>query len=60
MLGPHSHLPLPPSALSPQFTVEASPSYMLMADTLASIAIMMPHVKIIASLREPVERMLSE
>ena len=49
-----------PCALSPQFTVEASPSYMLMADTLASIAIMMPHVKIIATLREPVERMLSE
>ena len=43
-----------------QFTIDASPSYMLKEDTIANIASMLPHVKIIVTLREPVERMMSE
>ena len=58
---PHPH-PTPPTHLMhiTQFSIDASPSYMLQRSTVANIASMLPHAKIIVALREPVERMMSE
>jgi hypothetical protein len=44
----------------PQFSIEASPSYMIQRRNIEAIAAMLPHVHLIVCLRDPVTRLKSE
>ena len=43
-----------------QFSIEASPAYMIRRSSLVALQELLPHAKLIVCLRDPVERLKSQ